>query len=165
MVPFVRPQLRREQRDAERDSSQQMAELCSAEVRNNPLGWPQITGCLLFSAQPWVHLNGLGLSPWQDRCSVIKLLLWCHFCNNRSFFFFFLLLSQTARRAFWLSNCQWNVLLVCHVSLDWRRSLTRSGSCWRAETSPTLLSSPHFHLHFQRLHIQISRLGSFKTTH
>lgn len=38
MVPFVRPQLQREQRDAERDSPEQMAELCSAEVRNNPLG-------------------------------------------------------------------------------------------------------------------------------
>lgn len=35
MVPFVRPQL---QRDAERDSPEQMAELCSAEVRNKPLG-------------------------------------------------------------------------------------------------------------------------------
>lgn len=38
MVRFVRPQLQREQREAERDFPQQMAELCCAKVRNNPLG-------------------------------------------------------------------------------------------------------------------------------
>lgn len=164
-VPFVRPQLQRERRDVERDSPQQMAELCSAEVRNNPLGWPQITGCLLFSAQPWVHLYGLGLSPWQDRRSVIKLLLWCHFSANRSSCVVFLCylwqhgehvdlaiaseLFFSPFRAF----CAAASGLVCHVSLDWRPSLTGSSFCCRTETSPTLLSSLHFHLHFQRVPI------------
>lgn len=37
-LPFVHSQLPREERDAERDSLQQMAELCSAKVRNSPLG-------------------------------------------------------------------------------------------------------------------------------
>lgn len=141
MVPFVHPQLQREQRDAERDSPQQMAELCSAEVRNNPLGSPPITACLLFSAQPWVHLNGLGLSPWQDHRPVIKLLLWSHFSTSRSACLVFLChlwqhgehvdLAIASGMFFspFRASCATASGLLCHISLDWRPSLPGSGFC------------------------------------
>lgn len=69
-LPFVHSLLQREGRGAERDSMQQMAELCSAEVRNSPLAWPKITACLLFSAQPSVHLTTMGLClAWSSLCN------------------------------------------------------------------------------------------------
>lgn len=75
-LPFVHSLFQREGQGAERDSLQQMAELCSAEVRNSPLAWPKITACLLFSAQPWVHLTRLGLClAWSSPCNQTVALL------------------------------------------------------------------------------------------
>lgn len=69
-LPFARSPFQREGWWAKRDSLQQMVELCSAEVRNSPLGWPKITACLLFSSQPWVHLTRLGLClAWSSLCN------------------------------------------------------------------------------------------------